>query len=358
MLFRKMAGVVLGWFLCSGGLARADGPDDSGRPGPFLVGARTVQIEDLNVEVWYPAKPPLDWIQNPKNYDIRQWLPLSEQKKVPDDKVPPQVCACFADLPLDSEHGPYPVILFAHGSAAFRTQTLSLMTQLASRGFVVLAADHPGLYLGDLLLFKLKPKIQADLENIQTALHQLAPAVSFLKDQIDLNRIGLIGHSYGGFAIGGGARWPGVSLIVPMSAGGTQAYPNLQSTLILGGLDDKVVTYKIQQTGYALSPRPKRMVGLKNAGHLAFSDLCALKNQDGDDMVTVAKRYKVTNAIFAGILWDGCAPGQLDPLKARQIVNTAITAAAEDALMGIDRSDSFKNLKTRFGEVGEFKENL
>ena len=84
-------------------------------------------------------------------YDLREHLPKSEQGKISDSKNPWQACSCYRDLPIDEGHGPYPVLVFVHGTAGFRTQSLSQLTHLASRGFVVLAADHPGLMLADIL---------------------------------------------------------------------------------------------------------------------------------------------------------------------------------------------------------------
>ncbi len=333
-------------------------PDDTSAAGGWTVGARTVNIKGLTVEVWYPAVSDTSATAAPKNYDVRLWLPAKEQKKIPDDKVPAQVCDCYADLPFDTEHGPYPVVLFAHGTAGFRTQTLSLMTHLASRGFVVLAADHPGLYLGDLLQFKFGAKVTTDLQTILNALKTNAPELTFLKDKIALDHVGLIGHSAGGNAVSSLSGLDGVEFVVPMAAGGTQNGPDLKGSLIMGALNDKVVAYSRQQSGFNQSPNPKRLVGIANAGHLAFSDLCALKNKDGEDMVTVAQKYKISNAGFASGLWDGCAAGQTDPAVARVIVNYTVAAGAEEVLQCVDRTASFKALKGRYKEVSDFQEAL
>lgn len=333
-------------------------PDDTSAKGAWAVGARTVNIKGLTVEVWYPAEANASLTAAPKSYDMRLWLPTKEQKKIPDEKVPEQICDCYADLPFDAEHGPYPVVLFAHGTGAFRTQTLSLMTHLASRGFVVLAADHPGLYLADLLQFKFGAKVTTDLQTVLSALKSHAAELSFLQDKIALDHIGLIGHSAGGNAVSSLSGLEGVEFVVPMAAGGTKDGPDLKGSLIMGAVNDKVVAYSRQQSGFNQSPSPKRLIGISNAGHLAFSDLCALKNKDGEDMVAVAQKYKIANAGFATGLWDGCAPGQIDPSVARVIVNYAVAAGAEDVLQCVDRTDSFKSLKGRYKEVSEFKEAL
>ncbi len=331
-------------------------PDDAGAKGNWTVGARTLKVKGLNVEVWYPALAESALDAAPRSYDLRKWLPTAEQKKIPDAKVPPQVCDCFGDLPLDTTHGPYPVILFAHGTAAFRTQSLSLMTHLASRGFIVLAADHPGLYLGDLLQFKFGAKVTADLESIVSALKAKDPVLAFLQDSVQLNHIGMIGHSAGGSAIAAEGALEGVEFLAPMAAGGTKAFPGLKGSIILGALTDKVVAYSKQQTGFQQSPAPKRLVGISNAGHLAFSDLCALKNSDGDDLVAVAKAYKISNAGLATSLWDGCAKGQLEPTKSISIVNYSVAAGAEEVLQCADRTESFKNFRSIHPDVAEFTE--
>ena len=105
--------------------------------GPWSVGVRTVEIGRLTVEVLYPAVPGSEEGIEPLDVDIRCALPESERSKVTDDVRPIPSCDCYSDLPLDDAHGPYPLILFVHGTASWRTQSLSLMEHWASRGFVV-----------------------------------------------------------------------------------------------------------------------------------------------------------------------------------------------------------------------------
>ena len=139
----------------SGTLAGCDGasllapPADLAAPGPWPVGVRTAKVGNLTVEIWYPAQVGSDAGKPTERYDIRLQLPASEAAKIPDADNPWQDCDCVRDLPLDDAHGPYPVVLFVHGTASFRHQSLHQMTHWASRGFVVVAADHPGLKLGD-----------------------------------------------------------------------------------------------------------------------------------------------------------------------------------------------------------------
>ena len=48
------------------------------------------------------------------------------------------------DAPLDASGGPYPVVLFSHGSCGYPLQSTFLTPLLASRGYIVVAPPHPG----------------------------------------------------------------------------------------------------------------------------------------------------------------------------------------------------------------------
>ena len=50
-------------------------PDDPGAPGPWPVGARTIDVDGLTVEVWYPALPGSEQNLAPHVYDLREHLP-------------------------------------------------------------------------------------------------------------------------------------------------------------------------------------------------------------------------------------------------------------------------------------------
>ncbi|MBL8718411.1 MAG: hypothetical protein JNL79_20685 [Myxococcales bacterium] len=126
-------------------------PTDTSQRGPWPVGAKTVTLAGLVTEVWYPAVVGSDAGKTKLQYDIRKHLPPADAAKIPDADNPLQACDCYADLPMDTAHGPYPLVLFIHGTAAFRTQSASQATHWASRGFVVVAADHPGIGLQDIL---------------------------------------------------------------------------------------------------------------------------------------------------------------------------------------------------------------
>ena len=83
--------------------------------------------------------------------------------------------------------------------------------------------------------------------------------------------------------------------------------------------------------GFESSPSKKRLIGLENAGHLAFSDLCNL-GADKGGLAEIATQYGVTGASFASFLWDGCDEGQLPFEAARDIVNYSTTVVLKETL--------------------------
>ncbi len=334
-------------------------PDDPGAPGSWPVGARTVLLDGrLRTEIWYPARFGSGSGRERRVYDVREELPPEERLKIPNDANPWLVCDCYADLPIDERHGPYPLLVFLHGTASFRMQNLAHATLWASRGFVVVAADYPGLMLSDILYFQGSADLPADTRRLLELLRAPQGELAFLSGAMDVARIGMAGHSAGGMALQGFGGDPGVRVLIPMAAEGAAAGASLESVLVVGAIDDKVVPYARQVAGYESSPKRKRLLGLSNAGHLAPTDLCALENSQGQDLVEVAKQYQITNASLAELLWDGCAPGQLDPRRGAAIVGGATTAVFEETLQCRPSGGFLSGLRQSFPEVGEYREEL
>ncbi len=337
-------------------------PADTSLDGPWPVGAVTVDVAGLKTEIWYPATPGSEASASPKVYDLREWLPAAEAAKISDAKTPSQTCDCFPDLPLDEAHGPYPVVVFVHGTAGFRTQSLELVQHWASRGFVVVAADHPGLYLGDLITSlpicdgdAPAQDLEGDLAKLVAAIQAPSGDLAFLADHIDAAHLGMVGHSAGGGAV---ATQAGVAeVVIPLAAGGVDAGSAVKSVLVMGGLEDQVVDYSSQQSGYTDTVAPKkRLVGLSPAGHLTFSSLCAITNADGEDIVTVGGDSMVCGLSLAGALFD-CDPSYLPAEEGWKIVNDATSAVLEETLQCTSaRAEVLTSLQSRYEAVSEYQE--
>ena len=194
---------------------------------------------------------------------------------------------------MDTDHGPYPVIIFLHGFSGFSAQSVGQMTHWASRGFVVVAADHPSLGLKTLLTngiggldlgalsssncdLATAGKQTQEAVGMLDALQEPTGDLAFLAGHIDMTRVGAAGHSAGAMGVASLSAYQNVLVVAPMAGGGVCANSNLRSSLILGGMVDGIVAYSRQQSGFGTTPTPKRLVGLARGGHMAFTAFCPI----------------------------------------------------------------------------------
>ena len=324
---------------------------DPSERGPWSVGVKTVQLGRLNVEVLYPAVPGSEEGLTPMEVDIRYAIPASEQSKVTDDVRPIQNCDCYTELPLDLEHGPYPLVLFVHGTASWRTQSLSLMEHWASRGFIVASADHPGLWLSDLLgnFCGVPPSggqdLLGDLKAVLNGFNSRVEGLNFLAGKVNLDRVAVIGHSAGGGAATAASNLDGVQVVISMAGNSPTKASDLKAALFLGGMTDSVVAFSQTQAAYKNTTAPRRLVGIADGAHLVFSDICEITNTEGKDLVQIATEAGVCGTQFASFLFD-CAASTIPAKDAGKIIKSATTWELERHL------HCNKSLK-EFGDFGE-----
>lgn len=348
---------------CDGATLLAS-PGDPSAPGPWPVGARTITIGRLTVEVWYPATPGSDAGQSPIRYDIRQALNPSQRTLIPDADNPWQPCDCYRDLPIDGARGPYPVVVFVHGTAAFRHQSVSQTRHWASRGFIVLAADHPGLMLGDFLAMACPDDpsgaqdLSGDLDAMIAALVAPSGELGFLAGKVAADRIAVAGHSAGGSAAAGATGKPGVRAVAALAGGASASdAPSLESVLFMGGTNDNVVQFSRVMSAWNGSATPRYLVGIGGAGHLVFSDLCETRNAAGKDLLEIASDYQLCGASFAGLLFD-CNPEYVGGQVGWDITNYATTALFERALHCSTTTDPVDAVDDAYDEVNTYMEAL
>ncbi len=370
---------------CFGGSLLYELPENPATRGPWAVGSRTVTLAGLTVEVWYPAAWGSDSGQPLHVYDLREHLP-DGGAGIEESETFLQSCECYRELPLDREHGPYPVIVFLHGFSGFRGQSLEFMTHWASRGFVVLAADHPSLGLRTFLedgiggiafemLFGggLSTMLgDCDLEDaggqrgeavaVLDELQEPSGEIEFLRGKLDMTRVGAAGHSAGGAAIAALSDYPGVQVVAPMSFGGVCDGDFVRSSLVMGGMEDGIVPYSWQQRGYEGSPLPKRLVGLADAGHMAFTSFCPIGAEEGGILAAARNAGVEFEPIFYSIIEplssDGCGEDSLAPELGWEATSYATAAAFEETLLCLpERGSQLSQLRRLYPEaVGEFRE--
>jgi len=192
--------------------------------------------------------------------------------------------------------GAFPLILYSHGSGGVRFENLVLAVHLASHGYVVVSADHPGDTLLDSsedmnAILTSRPRDISFL--IDQFLGFNAEAGNFFAGAIDGDRIGATGWSYGGYtalALAAGSfslgtfNDPRVRAILPLD-GSAQVFdpdvPALYSTirvptLLLGASLSDVIAPRLQQMFDGLPPA-SGFVGYGSflrAAHSSFADLC------------------------------------------------------------------------------------
>jgi dienelactone hydrolase len=191
--------------------------------------------------------------------------------------------AAVLDAPLDLTGGPYPLLMFSHGSCGYPNQSLFLTALLASHGFVVVAPPHPGNTLSDFpgcgssqaLVTSFAERPQDILYVLDQMLAADLDSGSPFFGAIDETRLGMSGHSFGGLT---------TYLTIPLEPRFKIALPmapavpgspvlDVPSLTMLGQIDS-VVNNPAIRTAYADALSPKYLVEIANAGHFAFSDAC------------------------------------------------------------------------------------
>ena len=367
---------------CDGKFQGFELPADPAARGPWQVGARTVQVAGLRAEIWYPAAVGATDGKSKYTYDLREYLPEAQQATVTESTTIHQACDCYREPPLDAERGPFPVILFLHGFSGIRTQSLEHMTHWASRGFVVVAADHPSLGLKtfltdglgglDIGLLGTSPacgsnpviKQLEEARGVLDALQSPSGDLAFLAGAIDMKRLGAAGHSAGAFGTRLLSGYPDLKVAAALSGDGVCESPSIQGALVMGGMQDAIVAYTRQQSGYAATPPSKRLVGLANAGHMAFTSFCPIGAGDGG-ILNAAKKAGVVfdptfEAIVAPLASDGCQPGKLPAERGWEVTNFATAGVFEETLLCLpERAAELAKVRERFSDaVGEYQEQL
>lgn len=100
---------------------------------------------ELVVQAWYPASDYGNGVPEPvlSKQEIKAFtginVPLAEESL--NNRLP---SGSFLDAPIDRRDAPYPVIIFDHGFEGYAKQNTTQMEELASHGYFVVSVSHPG----------------------------------------------------------------------------------------------------------------------------------------------------------------------------------------------------------------------
>ncbi len=237
-------------------------------PGPFAPGFRTIQYTKDSAA--HPG--------NPRVLDTAIWYPATAGSGPIDG-----ASGGVVNAPLDGSGGPYPVVLFSHGSCGYPLQSTFMMPILASHGFIVVAPPHPGNTIFEFPNCSTGPAlVDGVIERPQDMIYVLDQILAADGDSgspffgaVDESRIAMTGHSFGGLTTYlVTAIEPRIKVAVPMApATFNTSTLSVPSLLFLGVIDGRV-NNDSARAAYDRSTAPKLRLEVENAGHYAFSDLC------------------------------------------------------------------------------------
>jgi alpha-beta hydrolase superfamily lysophospholipase len=246
---------------------------DTSRPTPQNGTAAALPSRTLVTDVWYPTS-----------------APSSGQPAIQDAPLAPG--------------GPYPLVLFVHGSSSGRDQYTFLTTALAQAGYVVAAADFPltalstqggpsDLHVSDQVgdLAFLCDQLKAAAEDAGDALNGAVDGLSYA----------VVGHSTGGAvaelaAFGGNdaliTHDPRVTAVVPLSGDACMFGPPFFRTrsvpiFAIGATNDLFVRFANSgQWVFDNTSPPHLLADIVGGQHLYFTDITFLDDADLDPVPT------------------------------------------------------------------------
>lgn len=327
----------------------------SGEPSP----------QDIAVQVWYPARGTAGK-ERARWMDSRKVAGLFAQGQMLPDLFG-QLCMVrtnsYWGAPLSDGAQKYPVVLFSGGAGSFNGQNVIQMEELASRGYVVFAVSHPYddfavLHAdGSIVPFRpgqfealVKDSAGAAAQAQKQAANEGSPDfyqalirgstlnarnvriwsddMIFAADQIrkldedgaspfagrlDTDNMGLMGHSFGGAAVGqaclADSRFKGFINLDGTPFGETVDRAVVQPFMLLAADPPQAAI----DSGYAKVQGNYISVKIKGAQHMDFSDLNLLLSNPGRAV---------------GLL------GPIGPQRQAEIVNSYIVSFFDACLKG------------------------
>jgi predicted dienelactone hydrolase len=204
-----------------------------------------------------------------------------------------------------SRPGRWPLVLFSHGYGGHRRQSTFLCTHLASHGYVVASVDHVGNTVFEVMHAIMTAQMGGARSDPQATLREFIVArpadTVFMLDevlrgtggvaaQVDADRIGMAGHSFGGWTtLVTTARDRRIRAALPLApAGGASDLDanvlvetmdlrfgrEVPTLFIAADLDSLLPLHGVREL-YERTPAPKRLVVLEKADHLHFLDRIA-----------------------------------------------------------------------------------
>lgn len=320
---------------------------DAAASGPYAVGLRTLSLTDsgdegrsFSVDVWYPV-----------DAADTAGVANAEYSFIPGLGYTSEVS--FTDAP--AAEGPFPLVVYSHGSGGFRWVATFFTEFLASKGFVVAAPDHTGnTAIDGFTGGSVDSPTNANnrpgdvTDTIDAVLAANDDNADPLAGRIDATRIGLTGHSFGGFtalasasghtnSVGTTTADPRITALVVMAP-----YTLLLSddelaavglpTMMISATDDLTtpIETNTERAWDLISGRPLVRIDVISAAHNSFTDLCQLREAVAD-LPDVSEAITDALAAQAG---QACSDDVLASVEVHRITNAYAAAFLIDQLTG------------------------
>jgi predicted dienelactone hydrolase len=310
--------------------------------GDYQVGRRTIMVpsadgRNLPVDIWYPV-----------DAAATTGVAKSIYRLIPGVEYP----ADFAyDAPPVSGDGPFPLVVYSHGSGGLRYIASYFTERLAAAGFVVVAPDHLGNTAVEeatktesppAVIAKERP---ADVHAvIDATLAATADPADPLSGAIDPKRIGVAGHSAGG----------STALVTVSGREGVSADPRVRAlvlmapyvdpvtkselagidvpTMMISGTRDTTTPIRTQtERVWKLLPgRPLYRVDLRGAAQQSFTDVCFYEQL----VPTLPAIPQVLVDAVNERAKEGCTPKDLEIGRAQRLIDRYSIAFLERYLEG------------------------
>jgi dienelactone hydrolase len=352
-----------------------DVPDDPGARGPWAVGVRTLQVDLgagklMPAEVWYPAEAQSEAGHDKVVYDMIDVMPPEVRDVIgPEDKPLAFGCDCYRDLPIDGEHGPYPVAIVVHDWGGGRIEAAHIASHWASRGFIAIAADHPRLLLSDWWALVGEgcsgSTIGEDLSRTRDVPAELASVRdgagdwAFAAAHADLTRVAVAGRFLGAEFAAAMSGTAGVRLImlwgsplVPKIAG------DLAEVVYVTGKEPSVYTdsFATVKSGFdktSQAIKPAVLVGITGATQTP-TPFCDARTPSDLDGAHLQSKYDLCKVDLTDLIGPpDCSLGFVSQEQADAIFAFVTTAALEEALRGADPSAVWRGFDPTWGELIE-----
>jgi dienelactone hydrolase len=342
LLFALAVTLALAAAGCSSSTSGTGPGANLSRPGPYAVGATTLnlgsagQFGERLATVFYPADATKVAGHPLFSYKLADPLPHALLAIVPAKFNSTVTVDAHVDAPASS-HGPFPIVLFSHGFDASRLYYSHILTGIASWGFVVVSADYleRGL-LAQATNSKVVDTPAQDLRTMFSSLTATETASTHRSSPLyrvaNTHKVAAVGHSAGGETAFDALKDPRVTTAVGWAPVGPTGTPSHKPAMIVGEPQDIALTKATLTGEFNTFPGPTKFVEISGEGHNSYTDICTSIRQGNGGLVGFAISLHLVSQELAKLAVNGCTAANIPPQRFWPIVQYYTVAELRQGL--------------------------